>query len=156
ITVSVSDGGLTVQDRFLLIVEPVIAAAGATITSESFVPSNGAVDPGETVTVDFSLLNTGSLDTTNLVATLLPTGGVTSPSGSQPYGAVIAGGSAVTLPFSFTVDSGVLCGSMVTATLQLQDGAANLGVVTYTFQVGSFALVTYSTADISTPIVDVS
>ncbi|HZR18272.1 MAG TPA: immunoglobulin domain-containing protein [Verrucomicrobiae bacterium] len=102
--------------------------------------TNNAVDPGETLTVSFGLINTGSADTANLVATLQPTGGVTSPGGPQTYGVVPASGSAVTRSFSFTANG--TCGSTLTATLQLQDGPANLGNVTFTVRLGATSVVT--------------
>ena len=66
----------------------VIVAAGSVLASESFTPTNGFIDPGETVTVDFRLQNIGNLNTTNLVATLLGTGGVVLTNGpqAQSYG----------------------------------------------------------------------
>ena len=112
---------------------PIIAAGPTTITAESCAPPNNAVDPGETVTIDFTLINEGTSPTTNLVATLQSTGGVTSPSGPQSYGAIPVGGSA-SRPFTFTADGS--CGGTLTATLQLQDGATNLGTVTFTFTMG--------------------
>ena len=47
--------------------------------------ADGAVDPGETVAVSFSLQNFGGIPTTNLVATLLSTGGVVFPGGAQTF-----------------------------------------------------------------------
>ncbi|MBS1798002.1 MAG: hypothetical protein JSS81_29550 [Acidobacteria bacterium] len=38
---------------------PALAANGTVLTSESFAPDNGVADPGETVTFDLSLVNTG-------------------------------------------------------------------------------------------------
>ncbi|HXD33941.1 MAG TPA: S8 family serine peptidase, partial [Pyrinomonadaceae bacterium] len=126
---------------------PVIASGGAaTITAESIAPANNAPDPGETVTANFPLINTGDGNTTNLVATLQNSGGVTPVTTSANYGVVVAGGPAVSRPFTF-VASGT-CGNNITATLQLQDGAINLGTVTYTFQLGttSTASSTFSNA----------
>ena len=113
-----------------------IVAAGATLVSESCVPANGALDPNETVTVSLCVQNTGGLNTTDLIGTLLATGGVTNiqPPNPQDYGVVVAGGPAVCRNFTFTVNG--TCGGTVTATLQLQDGATNLGTVTYTFNLG--------------------
>lgn len=110
---------------------PHLAAAGARLVSESFSPPNGAVDPGETVTVWLSLANVGQLGTSNLVATLLATGGVTAPSGSQSYGVLAPGGPAAAQPFTFTA-SGVP-GGTVTATLQLADGSNDLGAAQFVF-----------------------
>lgn len=114
---------------------PVIAGAGATFIEENCLPFDGMVAPGETVTIDFSLQNIGSMDTTDLVATLQATGGVTNPSGPQNYGVLMAGGPSVTRPFTFTASA--TCGGTIVATLDLQDGAANLGTVTFTFQTGT-------------------
>lgn len=116
---------------------PLIISNSLVITVESC-PS-GTLDPGETVTLNFGLKNNGSANTTNLVATLLATGGVTSPSSPQAYG-VVAAGTAATRPFTFTA-SGV-CGGTINATLQLQDGAANLGNLTFSLPLGLLVMTT--------------
>ncbi len=135
--------GPTLNQDFALVIYnassaslPVVAAAGSALTAEGCVPANGVPDPGETVTYSLSLQNVGTADTTNLVATLQATGGVTSPSAAQTYGVLTAGGAAVARSFTFTADPALTCGATITATLQLQDGSANLGTVTYTFQAG--------------------
>src|SRR6185503_5443967 len=112
---------------------PIVNAAGSTLVNESCAPPNNAIDPGERVTVNLKLMNNGGASTSNLVATLQPTGGVLSPSGPQSYGAIPPGGMAGR-DFSFT--AGGNCGDTITATLQLQDGATNLGTVSYTFKIG--------------------
>jgi hypothetical protein len=114
--------------------QAVIASAGATLVSESCTPANGVLDPNENVTVSFCVQNVGTLNTTSLVGTLQATGGVTGPSGPQNYGVVVAGGPAVCRNFTFTVNG--TCGGTVTASIQFQDGATNLGTVTYTFTLG--------------------
>ncbi len=106
----------------------------ATLVAETCTPTNGVIDSGETVLVNFSLHNIGGAPTTNLVATLLASGGVTAPSAAQSYGVLPAEGSNVTRAFTFK--AGGTCGSILTATLQLQDGAANLGNVTFAFRTG--------------------
>ena len=113
---------------------PVVVSGSADIAAESCSPANGAVDPGETVTVNFSLSNAGTTNTTALVATLLATNGVLAPSGSQLYGSLAAGGSAVTQAYSFTA-SGV-CGGTIYPTFLLEDGGTNLGTVTFSIQLG--------------------
>ena len=113
---------------------PNIVADTTALVAESCTPTNGAVDPGETVTVNFSLKNVGTADTGNLVATLLATGGVSTPSGTQTFGALTAGGSPVARPFTFTA-SGV-CSSTITNIFQLQDGASDLGVATFILPLG--------------------
>jgi uncharacterized repeat protein (TIGR01451 family) len=111
-----------------------IINAGAVLTHESG-PINGIIDPGETVTVSFALANIGSLDTSNLKATLLPTGEVTSPGLPQYYGALIHLGPSVSRSFTFTAAS--VLTSPIIATLRLEDERSgvtnNLGTVTFTF-----------------------
>ena len=112
-----------------------IAAAGTTLTAENFYPPNGSIEPGETVTIQFRLQNSGNVANTNLVATLLPTGGVVSPSAPQTYGILrpigVPGGTPVSRPFSFTAGSAP--GGVITATLVVQDGTINLPPVSFTF-----------------------
>lgn len=111
-----------------------IDLGASTLLSESITPVNGAIDPGETVTVSLELVNKGALSTGNLVATLLPTGGVVTNSPQvQTYGA-IASGAGVARNFTFTANGNL--GDTLSVTLQLQDGASNLGTVTFTFQLG--------------------
>jgi PKD repeat protein len=113
---------------------PVIAADSAAIVAESCSPNNGAPDPGETVTVNFGLRNVGVANSTNLVATLLATNGVLSPSAAQTYGALVAGGATVSESFTFTATGD--CGTSISPTFQLQDGSQNLGAVSFSFVLG--------------------
>jgi uncharacterized repeat protein (TIGR01451 family) len=123
---------------------PQMVPVNAYLKSESYVPHNGAVDAGETVTVSLSLSNAGSANANNLVATLQSTGGVT-PVGSptQTYGPVARGNSA-TADFSFTASGGN--GGAVVATLQLSDGANNVGTAAFTFLLASESGLTNSAA----------
>jgi len=118
---------------------PVVVLDSATLSAESFSPTNNAIDPGETVTVLFGLKDVGVANTTNLVVTLLPTNGVVAPTGPQTYGVLIAGGVAVSQPFTFTASG--TCGGTITPTLQLQDGAANLGTVAVALPLGQSSIV---------------
>jgi hypothetical protein len=111
-----------------------IYVSSAALTAESCLPTNGVIDPGETVTVNFALFNGGQANTTDLTATLLAAGGITAPSGPQTYGALTAGGPAVAMPFTFTAEG--TCGGTITASLQLLDRSASLGTATYVFQLG--------------------
>ncbi|HEY6168232.1 MAG TPA: DUF11 domain-containing protein, partial [Verrucomicrobiae bacterium] len=110
---------------------PNIVPAGASLVTENHQPPNGSVDNGESVTVSLALSNNGTANTANLIATLQSGGGVTSPGGSQNYGALTPGGPAASRNFSFT--GAGTNGGVVTATLQLQDGPNNLGTVAFTF-----------------------
>jgi hypothetical protein len=117
-----------------------IIKGGAAIISAG---SNNTIDPGETVTVTLGLrnLNVGAPGTictsAALTATLQPGGGVTAPSGPQNYGALCTHGPTIYRQFTFTVDPSLPCGSTVTATLQLEDGALNLGTIPFQFVTGS-------------------
>jgi hypothetical protein len=110
-----NSGGALDQDFALIVTNvteallPAISAASSSIVTEGCAPGNGAIDPGETVTVSFCMQNAGTANTANLVATLQSTGGVTSPSGPQNYGVLIAGGAAVCRNFTFTASGA--CGS---------------------------------------------
>jgi uncharacterized repeat protein (TIGR01451 family) len=111
-----------------------VVNAGTTLVAEGCLTNNGAIDPGETVTVNFSLKNLGAFKTTNLLATLQADAGVLSPSSPQPYGILTSGGAGVSRPFTFTANAS--CGGTLTATLLLTDGAANLGTATFDFLIG--------------------
>ena len=136
-----NSGGALDQDFALVVYNgvealvPVIATAGATLQAEGCGVGNGAVDPGETVTVLLSLANTGNGDASSVAGTLLATGGVTSPSGPQDYGTLLAGGPATARPFTFTAAG--TCGGTLAATLELTDGGAALGTVRFDFGLGT-------------------
>lgn len=120
---------------------PNIIAGAFALTGETSVPTNGTIDPGEVVTVTIGLQNNGSANTSALTATLLTTGGVKSPGAAQNYGALASRGAAVSRAFTFTADSTLTCGNTLTATLQLMDGATNLGTVTFSFNIGTFGTI---------------
>jgi uncharacterized repeat protein (TIGR01451 family)/uncharacterized delta-60 repeat protein len=111
-----------------------IVPAGAALISESG-PVNGTIDTNETVTLLFALRNSVGQATANLVATLLSTNGVTSPSGPKNYGALIPGGPSASQTFTFT-SSGTNGGSLI-ATFRLQDGPIDLGTAAFNFTLGT-------------------
>ena len=96
-------------------------------------PGNGVIDPSEDVTVSFGVTNIGPGQTNNLVVTLLPTGGVTFPTGPVNYG-VVASGATVAKNFSFSNNAS--CGDTITLTFHLQDGASDLGNFSIPFTLG--------------------
>jgi hypothetical protein len=140
--------GLTAQ-IITLTPAPSVLADSFTIVAETC--TNNAIDPGERVTVSIGLQNVGTANTTNLVATLQTGGGVSAPTGPQTYGVLVTNGAAVARSFTFT-GSGA-CGSNNTAALQLQDGAASLGTVTFIFSLGQTSITTnfYEDFDSLTP-----
>jgi hypothetical protein len=117
----------------LLLGAPLISGQ-ASLLSESCLPTNGVIDPGETVTVNLALTNLFATPTTNLVATLLQSANILGPGSPQTYGVVAAGAPSVVEPFTFT--AGGACGEGISAVWQLQDGAANLGTVQVNFTLG--------------------
>ena len=122
---------------------PTLGAGAATLVQESCPPTNSAADPGETVTMNLAVVNSGGASTTNLVGTLLPSANVLSPSGPQNYGALAPGG---TLARNFTFTANGNCGDLIPVQLQLQDGATNLGTVTYFVRLGVLVFLTSITA----------
>jgi uncharacterized delta-60 repeat protein len=122
---------LTIHDTSGSLVVP----AGSTLISESG-PTNGIIDPGETVSLWFAFRAAGGNNVSNLVATLLATNGVTFPSGPQTnYGLLIVGGPSASLPFSFTA-SGTNSQS-IAATFQFKSGTNNLGTAVFTYTLGT-------------------
>ena len=113
---------------------PVITNASATILVEGCSPPNGAINPGETVTVNFSLKNLGAIKTTNLIAILQASTNVLAPSAPQSYGVLSGGGPAVIRAFSFTAIGD--CGQTITPTFKLVDGPTFLGTLGFNFQLG--------------------
>jgi len=128
---------LVCQDR-----QPAPVAGAATLVAESCAAANGALDPGETVTVSLCIENTGFADTVALLGSLAASGGVENPSAPQSFGVVPVGGAPVCRDFTFNVDLGLACGADVVATLELQDGAAGFPDLTYTFTTGALASTT--------------
>ena len=106
-----------------------VASNGVGIVSESASPANNTPDPGETLTVGLTLQNYGGANTgANVTATLLATGGISNPSATQSYGTLTAGGASAARNFTFSVPAGAACGSTITLTFQVQDGANSFNV----------------------------
>ena len=118
---------------------PAISAGSLTLVAESCAPANGVVDPGETVTMQFCLNNGGTGATTAAVGNLLAGGGIVAGS-SQNYGVIASGGGSGCQNFTFTNNS-TTCGGTLTASMQVQDGALNLGTVTWTIPLGTVSVV---------------
>jgi uncharacterized repeat protein (TIGR01451 family) len=99
---------------------PTIVAVSAALVAESG-PINGAIDPGETVTVALALRNDGTADAANLNATLQNSGGVNPLAPAQKsYGTLVHGGPPATNSYAFTA-SGTNGGTVV-ATLAFDGG----------------------------------
>ena len=144
---------LTILDSSGSLVIP----AGSVIVTESG-PTNGYIDPNETVSLMFSFRDAGGTNVSNLRATLLATNGVTSPSpaGAQSYGPLTVYGPAVSRQFSFTAVG--TNNQQITATFNLQDGVKPLGQGMFTYTIGSMTnvfwnpqIIYINDLDIATP-----
>jgi uncharacterized delta-60 repeat protein/uncharacterized repeat protein (TIGR01451 family) len=120
--------------RILEIDGSLIAASGTALLSESG-PVNGSIDPGETVSMLFGLRNTSGTNTASLVATLLATNGVASPTGPQNYGVLPVHGPSASRQFGFTASG--TNGQTISAIFQLKDGTRDLGSVSFNFVLGT-------------------
>ncbi len=114
-------------------------------------PTNSAVDPGETVRLWFALRNVIGDPTTNLVATLLATNGVTPSTTNKikTYGALTPGGASVSRDFTFTANG--TNGGRIKPTFQLSDGTADLGQVEFQFSLGTASATFTNPAAITIP-----
>ena len=128
--------GQALTQNFVLQPASIIETAGSELLSESC-SVNGSPEPGESVTYNISLRNTGPLDTQSLTVRLESTGGVIDPSAPRSFGKVVSGGQPATGDFTFTIDPSVPCGALVTLTFVLQDGGAELGSITIPLQTGN-------------------
>ena len=133
VDVDVGDGETLIQD-FSLAPEPVFAGPSIALAGD-MCPTLGPA-PGDAVTVNVTLRNTGLRNTGNLVVRLLSGGGVTVPGPAQVYGSMAAGGEPKTKPFMFTVDPALGCGGRVTLSFDLEDTGEGLGTVSASLQTG--------------------
>ncbi|MCP5489360.1 MAG: S8 family serine peptidase [Verrucomicrobia bacterium] len=127
--------------------QAVIVNAGLDLVSESCGAGNGVPDPGEVIGLTLALRNFGTQATTNLIATLLATGGVSAPSAAQDYGSLATDGVAVTNAFSFTADGE--CGGSITVTFALTDGTNDYGTISQSYTLGEQTAVTVTNANVS-------
>jgi hypothetical protein len=150
-TVVTDDGSppISVTNTFSVFVNsnPVVVLDSTALILEGCTPTNNAIDPGETVVVAFTLRNTGTGPTTNLVITLLNSNGVAAASGPVNYG-VLAQGASVTQPFTFSAVGS--CGGSITANLKVQDGALNLGTFQTNYSLGTTATIVTQNFDTMT------
>src|ERR1022692_177161 len=112
-----------------------VIGAGTALTLETCTPTNGTINPGELVMVNFSLQNVGASNTASIVATLQSNVDVQPISGPQTYGVLIGGGAAVSRSYLF-IPNGT-CGGTISPTLQLKEGANTLTNVAFSFSLGT-------------------
>lgn len=135
LVIDVSRAGSYTRD---LVLEPtaILEETGLRIKSESC-SADGAVEPGERVTVSIPLRNIGVRDAKNLVAAIKTSNGVEDPSGPQTYGALAAGGNPVSKEFSFTVSRSIECGQELALRLMISDRDIPLNEVTIPLTAGT-------------------
>lgn len=108
---------------------PVIVSAGTRLYSENCI-QNGSIDPGETVTMEFRLKNTGRRATTNLVALIKSISGIVTIAQTPVFGDIAVGmTNACVLSFTSVANSS----QAATVTFTLCDVGGPLGDVTFSF-----------------------
>ena len=127
---------LTVQEGDGSFVVP----AGTLLLAESDSPTNGIIDPGETVTVDFGLRCISGGNTTNLLAVMQTNAAVTplttiTNGPTNSYGVLMQGGHSVSRPYTFTANG--TNSQIINVFFQLYDGARPLTNVVFSFTLGS-------------------
>lgn len=106
---------------------PNVIVAGYSIASESCGGGNGAVDPGETVSIAISLRNIGdAVYGGPVIASLLSGDGITTTTQLLNYGDLVPGGTAHSQVFTFTVDADREPGSTIFVTLAPNGGGPAL------------------------------
>ncbi len=115
---------------------PSFTVQAGPVLAESCAAPNGVIDPDETVTARFFFRNsaTGTARASNLVATLLPLGGVLAPGAAQVVGNIGPGASGAG---DFNLKAGVLCGGTLDVRFALRDGDLELGTSTVAIVVGT-------------------
>jgi uncharacterized repeat protein (TIGR01451 family)/uncharacterized delta-60 repeat protein len=114
-----------------------IVNSGTAFVSGSVSNNFGVIFPNETVTILFGLRDIAGSNTTNLVATLLATNGVTNVSVPQTYGVLITNGPTVSRSFTFKAVG--TNGQNISANLALQDGSQVYSNVDFGFALGGLA-----------------
>jgi len=99
--------------------------------------NSGIIGSNDTVQVLFGLRDSAGLNVTNLIAYLLATNGVLSPSpASQVYGPLTVYGHSVSQPFTFTAHG--TNSLAITPTFALYDNAKPIGLAAFNFLIGTW------------------
>lgn len=125
--ISVVDGQSVIRN-FALDPIAVVETPGIEFTAESC-RVNRTAEPGETITVNIPLRNTGIATAQNVKANILSINGITNASPEQTYGTLLPGGPAVTRSFTFTVSPAVACGADLILPINVADGFLSLGIL---------------------------
>ena len=116
-----------------------VVAAGTAFISGSIQSSSGVILSNDTVTIRFGLRDVEGGNTVNLVASLIPTNGITNVSpASQDYGVLVENGPTKFEPFTFTAIGSN--GQNIIAVLSLRDNGTVLSNVEFGFTIGGSTL----------------
>jgi uncharacterized repeat protein (TIGR01451 family)/uncharacterized delta-60 repeat protein len=115
-----------------------VVASGTAFVTGSILPGTGVIYPNDVVEILFGLRDIAGGNTTNLVATLMETNGVTNVVSTGNYGVLVQNGPTKSEPFTFTATG--TNGQNIAATLALQDGTRDLGTVAFGFTIGGARL----------------
>lgn len=142
ITVSL-DGALTTASQAFSVVltggaetdAPRIVSTGAALAAEGCGSGNGVPDPGEIVTVSFTLRNTGTLGSSEVTATLLDQSGVTAITTAPQSFGVLAPGVSQTRNYELVAEGE--CGGTISAMLEIRDGGEVVATIPHEFKLGT-------------------
>lgn len=112
---------------------PLVRFGSDTIVSESGSVKNGYPDPGETISVDLSLVNLGSLASSNLKATLSPPEGITLSSNEINFDDPGPGDSSTQ---NLHIMFGEICGQVFNIPATIEDDSGVQSQFTLSYQVG--------------------
>lgn len=119
----------------LIIGPTAILLQHVSLVGESCLPTNGVIDPGETVTIEVAIRSFLPWTTTNLIGTLLTNGGVFGVGAPYSFGVVDGGGGPVVTGLFSYVANGA-CGGLISNVVQLTDGTNSAGSVTFNWLLG--------------------
>jgi PKD repeat protein len=125
------------------------------VSTDASVPGGGLIAPGDSISLDETINNSGDPLTgaSGLLSTSTP--GVTVTQGSSPYPDMDFGDSGHnTTPFTATLDSSVVCGTRLAFSLQVDAGSYSQAVP-FSVPTGiSGPATSYEAADLPKPIPD--
>ena len=127
-----------------------VVPASVSLVSSN-VPPGGILQSNLLASLSFGFRDAGGTNVANLMATLLPVNGITSPqpTTAQSYGGLTVNGPSVSHVFNF-IPIGTN-GQTILATFKLQDNGNNLGTNTFALTIGSWTTTFSNTNTIIIP-----
>lgn len=118
--------------------KPHVGANGMSLQAEYCDPPSGAIDPGEIVTVNFTIQNVGALSIPNLEVSMQSNSQILPANAEAVSFGSVAPNASATRSFSFKAFGA--CGSKVQASLACKSGTEALETLTYELSLGSAKL----------------